>query len=273
MTPEPGAGAAGGAANTAAPAEILLSRDGGVALITLNRPQALNALSRSLMASLATELGRLAQDKDARCLVLWGGPKAFSAGADVNEMKAATPADMSSHPHLSRWDLLASFPKPVIAAVAGYAFGGGLELAMACDLVVCGESATLGQPEINIGVIPGAGGTQRLARALGRARAMELLLTGRPFSAREAHAGGLVNRVVADESVLPEAMRLAREIAQKPPLAVQAAKKSVLYSFEQPLAEGLAFERRLFYALFNTDDQKEGMRAFIEKRRPVFTGQ
>ncbi len=251
---------------------VLVERSGAVATLTLNRPEAKNALSHPLMDRLHGALLGLEKDDAVRVVILWGGPSCFSAGADIKEMDGASAQALSKDPHLSHWDYVGQYPKPLIAAVSGFAFGGGLELALACDMIVCGETARLGQPEINIGVIPGAGGTQRLARALGKALAAESVLTGRPLAARRAFDAGLVNRVVADEAVLAEARRLAAEVAAKPPLAVQAAKRAILASFEKPLSESLRLERQLFYSLFETQDQKEGMRAFIEKRAPVFSG-
>src|SRR5690606_14405180 len=193
-------------------------------------------------------------------------------GADVGEMAEASLVDMSARDNLSRWDRVRRIKKPIIAAVNGYALGGGCELAMACDMIIAGEGARFGQPEINIGVIPGAGGTQRLTRALGKARAMERLLTGRLGPAAEAERAGLVTRVGPAEAVLDEALALAREIAAKPPVAVQLAKDAVLAAFDTTIETGLAYERRNFYLLFATEDQREGMRAFLEKRRPQWRG-
>ncbi len=251
---------------------VIVERSGAVATLTLNRPEAKNALSHPLMKRLHEALWDLEKDGAVRAVILSGGPGGFSAGADIKEMDGASAQALARDPHLSHWDYVGQYPKPLVAAVSGFAFGGGLELALACDMIVCGETARLGQPEINIGVIPGAGGTQRLARALGKALASELVMTGRPLSARRAYDLGLVNRVVSDETVLAEARRLADEIAARPPLAVQAAKRAILAAAEKPLSESLQIERRLFYSLFETQDQKEGMRAFIEKRQPVFSG-
>ena len=251
---------------------ILTQKDGGVAVLTLNRPEALNALNHPLMDRLEAALKSFAKDDSVRCLILTGGPKVFAAGADIKEMENAAAKDMEADPHLSRWDMLGKFPKPVIAAVAGYALGGGCELALACDLIIASETAVFGQPEILIGVIPGAGGTVRLAERLGKARAMELILTGRRVNAKEALALGLVNRVVPPEGLLEEAMALAQNVASMPPLAARAAKASLLHALNAGQDDALAFERRLFYDLFDTQDQKEGMKAFVEKRKPRWTG-
>jgi len=252
--------------------ELLVSREGAVATLTLNRPEALNALNHPLMDKLEAALNSFETDDAVRCLIITGGPKAFAAGADIKEMENASAKAMAADPHLSRWDKLGRFPKPVIAAVSGYALGGGCEMTLACDLVVASETAVFGQPEIGIGVIPGAGGTVRLARLVGKHRALELILTGRRFSAKEAFTMGLVSRLVPAESVLDEAMALARTIAAMPPLAVRAAKEAVLKSLNSGLDDALAFERGRFYDLFDTQDQKEGMKAFVEKRKPVWTG-
>jgi len=232
---------------------VLIQKEGAVAVLTLNRPAALNALNHPLMDKLERALDGFAKDDAVRCVVITGGPKAFAAGADIKEMENASAKAMAADPHLSRWDKLGRFPKPVIAAVAS-------------------ETAVFGQPEISIGVIPGAGGAVRLARLVGKHRALELVLTGRRFSAKEAFAMGLVSRLVPPESVLDEAMALARAIAAMPPLAVRAAKEAVLKSLNSGLDDALAFERRRFYDLFDTQDQKEGMKAFVEKHKPVWTG-
>ena len=252
--------------------EILVEADGPVGVITLNRPQALNALNHPLMEQLVEAIEDFEAAPPIKAIVIAGSERAFAAGADIKEMDQATVAQMSSDPHLSRWDRVGKCTKPTIAAVSGFALGGGCELAMACDLIVASESAVFGQPEISIGVIPGAGGTQRLARAVGRARAMELVLTGRRFTAREALGWGLVNRVFPVESYLLEAKKLAREIAAKPPIAVKAGRDAVNKALDFDLDTGLGFERQLFWSLFDTQDQKEGMKAFIEKREPKFVG-
>ncbi|MDE2040513.1 MAG: enoyl-CoA hydratase/isomerase family protein [Elusimicrobia bacterium] len=254
-------------------AELVKSeRRGPVGLLTLNRPQALNALNHPLMDQLEAGLDRFAAEAAVRCVVITGGERAFAAGADIKEMDRLSAAQMAADSHLSRWDKLGDFPKPTLAAVSGFALGGGCELALACDLIVASESAQFGQPELALGVIPGAGGTVRLARALGKARAMELVLTGRRLGAREALSQGLVNAVFPVESYLREALALAERLASLPALAAAAAKKSVAYALDHGLEESLRRERALFASLFDTRDQKEGMKAFIEKRKPAFTG-
>jgi enoyl-CoA hydratase len=255
--------------------ELIVDQKGLVGVLTLNRPEALNALNHPLMDQLEEALDRFEGDASIRVIVIAGSERAFAAGADISEMQGKTSAQMRADKHLSRWDKISIFPKPTIAAISGYALGGGCELALACDLRVASETAVFGQPEISIGVIPGAGGTVRLARLLGRALALEMILAGRKLSAQKALSLGLVNRVVPVELFLDEAMNLAREIAAKPPLAVLAAKKSVLSALspdDSSYPSALKFERELFYSLFDTEDQKEGMRAFIEKRKPHFTG-
>ncbi len=251
---------------------ILAAVDGPVATVTLNRPKALNALNMTLMSELVDALTSLDADESVRCLVVTGNERAFAAGADIKEMAGATSVDMLTRNNLARWDAIRKLAKPIIAAVSGWALGGGCELAMACDMIVASETARFGQPEINIGVIPGAGGTQRLTRALGKTRAMELVLTGGTIDAHEAYARGLVNRVVPPELYLEEAQKLARQIAAQPPVAVRLAKDAVLKAQDLSIEEGLDYERRLFYLLFSTEDQKEGMAAFIEKRKAEWKG-
>lgn len=251
---------------------ILLERDGGVAVITLNRPKVLNALNQVTMDELVDALESLERDEAIQCVVLAGNERAFAAGADVTEMAQATPAEMLSGYRFGQWERIRKMGKPLIAAVRGFALGGGCELAMLCDMIIAGEGARFGQPEINLGIMPGAGGTQRLSRAAGKARAMEIILTGRHFSATEAAAMGLVTRVVPDESTLEEAKALARQIAQKPPVAVRLAKGAILKAFDTALEAGLDFERNAFYLLFATEDKTEGIRAFLDKRPPVFRG-
>ena len=243
-----------------------------MATITLNRPKALNALNSALMRELTEALQTLDRDQEVRCIVVTGNERAFAAGADIKEMADASPVTMLSRSNLSYYDTVRRVSKPIIAAVSGYALGGGCELAMACDMIVASETARFGQPEINIGVMPGAGGTQRLTRALGKARAMELILTGAYLDAHEAHARGLVNRVAPTELYLEEAQKLARTIASQPPVAVRLAKDAVLKAQDLSIEEGLDYERRLFYLLFATEDQKEGMAAFVEKRPPEWKG-
>ncbi|ADU51521.1 short chain enoyl-CoA hydratase [Thermaerobacter marianensis DSM 12885] len=251
---------------------LLVEADGPVGIVRLNRPKVLNALCRALIEELADALGAFDRDPAIRCMVLTGNERAFAAGADIAEMAGKGLAEVTGDDLLGAWQRLWRIRKPVVAAVQGYCLGGGFELAMGCDLIVAGESAQFGQPEIKIGVIPGAGGTQRLTRVAGKYKAMEAVLTGRMIPAREAEAWGLVTKVVPDEQCLPEALRLARTIAGMPPLAVQMAKAAVLQAYETPLGAGLEFERRLFYSLFATEDQKEGMQAFLEKRSPQWKG-
>ncbi len=251
---------------------ISVKTEDAVALIKLNRPRVMNALNGALMKELVETLENLDSDDAIKCIVLYGDERAFSAGADIGEMKSATPTEMLKRDWISYWDRMRKFSKPIIAAVSGYCLGGGCELAMACDIILASETAQFGQPEINIGVIPGAGGTQRLTRAIGKSRAMELVLTGKFMTAREAEMRGLVSHVVPVEVYLDEARALAREIASRPPVAVRLAKEAVNKVFEGSLVEGLEYERRLFYLLFSTEDQREGMAAFLEKRKPQWKG-
>jgi enoyl-CoA hydratase len=251
---------------------IKLTREGPVATIQLNRPEALNALNFKLMDEVMDALDGLESDPETRCVIITGNDRAFAAGADIKEMARASAVDMLVRDQFARWDHIRRFKKPLIAAVSGYALGGGNELAMLCDMIVASETAQFGQPEVNIGVMPGAGGTQRLTRAAGKAVAMEVVLAGRTLTAKEALQFGLVNRVVPVEVYLQEAKRLAAQIAEKSPLAVQLAKEAVLKVYDAALQEGLLFERKNFYLLFSTEDQKEGMAAFIEKRKPQFRG-
>ncbi|KAI0923024.1 hypothetical protein AcW1_002486 [Taiwanofungus camphoratus] len=250
---------------------ILTSRPAeGVGLITLNRPKALNALSSPLFVELNHALAAFDGDEEVRALVLTGSERAFAAGADIKEMKDKEYSDVFKNKFLENWSLITSIRKPIIAAVSGYALGGGCELAMMCDIILASPTAVFGQPEINIGVIPGGGGTQRLARAIGKSRTMELTLTGRNFTGAEAASWGLVSRVVGEGEgqVVKEAVEMARVIASKSAIAVQAGKEAVNVAYESTLAEGLRYERRLFHGLFATKDQKEGMAAFAEKRKP-----
>jgi enoyl-CoA hydratase len=244
----------------------------GVALVTLNRPEVLNALDYATLGELVEAIEALDADPAIRCVVVTGAGRAFAAGADIKEMADATPVTLTVANHFARWERLRRIRTPLIAAVRGFALGGGCELAMACDMVVAADDAVFGQPEIKLGIMPGAGGTQRLTRALGKAKAMELILTGRNLSAAEAEARGLVSRVVAREETLNAAVALAAEVAAMPPLAVRAAKEAVNRAYELSLEAGLEFERRNFFMLFASEDQKEGMRAFIEKRRPEWKG-
>lgn len=251
---------------------ILVTIEEPIAVITLNRPQVLNALNQAMMSELAAALEDCDRDVKTRCIVLWGGPRVFAAGADVREMADASSADMIRSYRFQQWQRIRRLATPTVAAVSGFALGGGCELAMACDIIIASESARFGQPEIRLGLMPGAGGTQRLTRAIGKSRAMEMVLTGRPITAQEAHAAGLISRVVPAELCLEEAKRLAREIADRAPLAVRLAKEAVLQAFETPLEAGLEFERRCFHSLFSTEDTHEGIRAFLEKRPPQFSG-
>ena len=245
----------------------------GVALVTIDRPEARNALSFALLAELADALEELDRDGRTRVAILTGaGDRAFAAGADIVELADQTPERLRSERQFETWDRLWAIGIPLIAAVRGFALGGGCELAMTCDLIVAGDDAQFGQPEIRIGVMPGAGGTQRLTRAIGVARAMELVLTGRTMSAAEAQAAGLVTMVVPAADVVDAAVDLADQIAAMPPLAVRAAKRSMLAAAELSLSAGLRAEREAFFDLFATDDQREGMRAFQEKRPPTWTG-
>jgi len=244
-----------------------------VALVTLERPDVLNALNYQLLGELASSLEALDSDEAVHCIVVTGsGERAFAAGADIKEMADQTPATLTRKNHFARWERIKRIRTPLIAAVRGYALGGGNELAMACDMVVAADDAVFGQPEILIGVMPGAGGTQRLTWAIGKARAMEMILTGERLSARDALALGLVTRVVPPEETLLAALRLAAKVASMPPLAVMAAKESVNRAFELSLEAGLEFERRNFFLLFASEDQKEGMAAFIEKRTATWKG-
>jgi enoyl-CoA hydratase len=245
----------------------------GVALLTLDRPEVLNALDYATLGELVEALEELDGEEAVRCIVITGaGDRAFAAGADIREMAEATPVTLSAANNFARWERIRRVRVPIIAAVSGFALGGGCELAMACDMVVAADDATFGQPEVKIGIMPGAGGTQRLTRALGKARAMELVLTGRTMPAREAYERGLVSQLVAREEVVPAALALAAEIASMPPLAVRAAKEAVNRAHELSLEAGLEFERRNFFMLFASEDQKEGMAAFIEKRKPEWRG-
>src|SRR5512140_380413 len=251
---------------------ILSSVENGYALLQLNRPEVLNALNMAVMEELVDALERLDRDDQVRCIILTGNESAFAAGADIKEMASATAVEMLLRDQFARWDRIRKIKKPLIAAVGGFALGGGCELAMACDIIIASETARFGQPEISLGVIPGAGGTQRLTRAVGKARAMEIVLTGRMISAQEAYDAGLLTKVVPKEMLLGEAKRIAAEIATKPPIAVRLAKESVLKAFDASLEDGLEFERKNFYLLFASEDQKEGMHAFTEKRKPTWKG-
>ncbi|AZQ34572.1 enoyl-CoA hydratase [Streptomyces cyaneochromogenes] len=251
---------------------LKIERDGAVVTVRLHRPHVLNALSGDLLAELLDTLRPLDTDPEVGCFVVTGSERVFAAGADIKEMAGRTAAQMAAEDYFGAWEDFAALRTPRIAAVNGFALGGGCELAMMCDLVIAGESAVFGQPEIKLGVIPGIGGTQRLTRLVGRAKAMDLVLTGRTMDAREAGGCGLVSRVVPDDRVLPEALEAAATIASYGRAAVTAARECVDRALETGLRDGILFERRVFHALFATDDQKEGMAAFLEKRRPRFTG-
>jgi len=251
---------------------ILTETRAAVGLVTLNRPQALNALNRELLTELLDALAAFDADKDIGAMVITGSERVFAAGADIKEMAEASLAEMLTNGFIELFDGLRRIKKPLIAAVCGAALGGGCELAMSCDMIVASETAKFGQPEINLGVIPGAGGTQRLTRAVGRALAMEIVLNNRSLSAAEAQQFGLVNQVVPAEQTVESAVSLAAEIAARAPLAVRLGKQAVNQAFEGSLSEGLAAERHLFYMLFASDDKNEGMRAFIEKRKARWKG-
>ena len=253
--------------------ELETDRQDHVAVVRLHRPERLNALCMGLMSELADLLEELDTDGAIRCIVLTGDEKAFAAGADITEMADAGAVEMHRRNQFATWERIRRIRTPMIAAVSGYALGGGNELAMHCDMIVASESARFGQPEIKIGVMPGAGGTQRLTRAVGKVRAMEMVLTGEPISAEQALEAGLVNRVVPVEVYLDEALKLARTVASRPPVAAMLAKDAVLKAFDTTLEAGLAHERHNFYLLFASEDKKEGMEAFLEKRDPHWKGE
>jgi enoyl-CoA hydratase len=252
---------------------IIVERRGRVGIVRLNRPQALNALNATLKDELLHAVEAFDADADVGCILMTGSDKAFAAGADIKEMAGQSYIDIFRADYTADYERLARVRKPIIAAVAGFALGGGCELAMMCDLIIAADNAKFGQPEIKLGVIPGIGGTQRLARAVGKAKAMDLILTGRMMDAAEAERSGLVARVVPAASLMEEAMKVAETIAAMSQPSLIAAKEAVNRSFETSLAEGVRFERRVFHALFATKDRKEGMAAFIEKRPPRFTNE
>jgi enoyl-CoA hydratase len=251
---------------------VLVERDGPVGVVLLNRPDQLNALSDELMEALVSALADLDRDDEIRCIVLGGSERAFAAGADIAELAHSSAIDLYYQRRVERWDAIAGLWTPLVAAVSGYCLGGGCELAMACDVIVASETAQFGQPETGVGVIPGAGGTQRLTRAVGKSLAMDVILTGRFLSADEALRAGLVARVVAREAWLDEAKRAAHAIAEKAPVATRLAKEAVDRSYDSTLALGLEHERRLLYLAFASEDAKEGLKAFLEKRKPDFSG-
>ena len=251
---------------------VLTEVRGPVGIVTINRPKVRNALYHQTIAELVDALDGFDQEDGIRCMILTGDDRAFAAGADISQMVEAGAVDVLDDDNFARWARFRAIHKPVIAAVSGYALGGGCELALMCDLVVASETAQFGQPEVKIGIIPGAGGTQRWARSAGKVRAMEAVITGEPVGAVDAERIGLVNRVVPAGAHLDEALRLANLIAARPPLAVRLGKEAVNQAMEVPLSAGLEFERKLFYLLFASDDKREGMRAFLEKRAGRFTG-
>ena len=252
---------------------ILTSKEGMVGIIALNRPQAMNALSFKLVTEMVSALNEFEKDDGVRCLVITGSERAFSAGADIREMAGMTAVQMAMSGHFfPLWDKVGRYPKPLVGALSGFVLGGGLELAMSLDVLVASETTQFGQPEIDIGVMPGGGGTQRLTRAVGKYKAMEMVLTGKRIGAEEAKALGLVSRVVPKEAYLDEAKKVANEIASKSPVAARLAKMAVNKAFEMGLGDGIDFERELFYLLFASEDKTEGMKAFMEKRKPEFKG-
>ena len=251
---------------------MIVERDDSIAVVLLNRPKQLNALSDELMDELVTALQELDRDDAVRCIVLGGSERAFAAGADIGELAQVSAVELYYQRRVERWDAIRGLWTPLVAAVSGYCLGGGCELAMSCDLIVASETAQFGQPETGLGIIPGAGGTQRLTRAVGKAVAMDVILSGRFLSAREALAAGLVARVVAREAWLEEAKRVARDIASKGPVATRLAKEAIDRAYEAPLSLGLEYERRALYLAFASADAKEGLEAFTEKRKPEFGG-
>ena len=251
---------------------VLSTSDGPVGIVTLNRPRQLNALAGPLMQELVDALERHDADPSIRAIVVTGGPTVFAAGADIKEMADSSAVDMLLRNRIGLFDRIRQVSKPLIAAVAGYALGGGCELAMLCDIIVAAENARFGQPEINIGLIPGAGGTQRLTRTVGKYVAMDLILTGRMLGAEEAFQRGLAARIVPQELVVDEAVRLGKELSAKPPISVRLAKEAITRAFEGRVDDGIEFERKLFYLLFATQDAHEGMHAFVDKRQPTYEG-
>ena len=251
---------------------ILVAREDPIAVVLLNRPEALNALNDELMTELVEVLEALDDGEEIRCIVLGGSERAFAAGADIGQMAEASAMDMYEARRIDRWDVIRRLRTPLVAAVSGFCLGGGNELAMACDLIVASETARFGQPETGLGIIPGAGGTQRLTRAVGKAKAMDVILTGRFLDAWEAERAGLVARVVARESWLEEAKSVACAVAEKGPVAQRLAKESVNRAYESTLESGLDYERKALYLAFASEDAREGLKAFTEKRKPEFRG-
>ncbi len=251
---------------------VLSSVDGAVGVVTLNRPKQLNALAGPLMRELVDALEVHDANQQVRAIVITGGPTVFAAGADIKDMSDATPVDMLLRDNIGLWDRVKKVTKPLIAAVAGYALGGGCELAMLCDIIIAAENARFGQPEINIGLMPGAGGTQRLTRSVGKFVAADMILTGRMLSAEEAYQHGLAARVVPQELIVDEAVRLGKELAKRPPVALRLAKEAITRAFEGRVDDGIEFERKAFYLLFATEDAHEGMHAFIDRRQPNYQG-
>jgi enoyl-CoA hydratase len=251
---------------------ILTETDGHVGIIRINRPKVLNALNPALMTMLAEQCEAYDKDEKIHVILIAGSEKAWAAGADIGDMAEQSAISMYERDQFATWERIKRTKKPIVAAVSGWALGGGCELMMTCDVIIASETAQIGQPEINIGVMPGAGGTQRLSRAVGKALAMDVILSGRFLTAAEAQQHGLVSRVVPAEHWYTEALKVAHQMAAKGPIALRFAKEGVLKAFETPLGEGLEYERKLFYTLFATEDQKEGMRAFMEKRKPEFRG-
>ncbi|GAA0379418.1 enoyl-CoA hydratase-related protein [Bacillus horti] len=251
---------------------LIEQTEGAICILQLNRPKVMNALNLEIVDQLVHRLEQLQYDDQIRCIILTGNEKAFAAGGDIAEMSKMTLMEMKKKNQFLPWDRLHRFSKPLIAAVQGFALGGGCELAMSCDMIVASERAVFGQPEINLGIMPGAGGTQRLTKAFGKARSFELLLTGDTFSAEEAFERGLVTKLVPHELVLEEAKRLARQIAKQPPMSVMLIKEAIYKALDTPLQQGMDFERNAFYMCFGTEDCSEGLKAFTEKRKPYFEG-
>ncbi len=252
---------------------IAASKEGALGVITLSRPDAMNALNMKMVTELISALGQFESDDEVRCIVITGSERAFSAGADIKEMAEMTAVQMTMSGHFfPLWNKVGRYPKPIVGALSGFVLGGGLELAMSFDVLIASETTQFGQPEIDIGVIPGGGGTQRLTRAVGKYKAMEMILTGKRIGAEEAKTLGLVSRVVPKESYLTEAKKVANEIAIRSPVAIRLAKRAVNKAFEMGLSDGLDYERELFYLLFASEDKVEGMKAFMEKRKPEFKG-